>query len=255
MKKVGSGETRSEPEPGGERARNHQGRGQGQPATQEPRARQGRSHGETLMVSETTTSYHVPEHPVPPLRPLRTCRAHLSDAIFQEDSGILDGGASAGLAGAVTLDRRISTLRKFGIDFDVPAHTHDCSKRFRLGDDNKVSVARTASAVPTSVQNQSGIMMFYVIPGSTPLLVARPIMEKRITNIHHGKNTITCRDGTTPARRGHKGHYMLRLGAFVSNASGKSDFAIMPHDVAKEHNLRYTDDDDLYFHLGSTDGQ
>lgn len=104
------------------------------------------------------------------------------DAPFHEDSGactdfILDGGATAGLVGAATLSGYVSTLRNLGIDTNSAGHTYDCFQRFRFGDD-EVLLARTTSAVSNALQNHMGIMIFYVLPGSTPFLVARPMKEK-----------------------------------------------------------------------------
>ena len=99
--------------------------------------------------------------------------------------GILDGGATAGLVGAATLEKYLYLIRQYGLD---PRWTkqYPTSKRFRFGDD-KVMVSKTAALVPVTVNGHFGLLMLYVIPGGTPFLVARPMMESLGISIDYGQ--------------------------------------------------------------------
>ena len=160
------------------------------------------------------------------------------------DDCILDGGATAGLVGMNTLDAYRETLIVRGWPKADACIFYPCNKRFRFGDGN-LGVATTCALVPSQIDDKAGKLMFYVIPVSTPFLIARPMMEAIGLTIQYGDQSLLFKSGRCiPAPRGRKGHYVLRIGNV--DFADPPTFAIMPHEVAYAHNLRVTDRDDLY---------
>ena len=135
---------------------------------------------------------------------------HTEDEISDSRLGMLDGGASTMVVGATTLWRYITYLLQRGIDIrDLDCYT--CSKWLRFGNDQSQECT-LGSKVPMVCGSRVGVVFCYVIPGSTPFLVARPVMESLGLAIDFGDKKIKWPGlGWQSAELSHNGNYLIDL--------------------------------------------
>ncbi len=104
----------------------------------------------------------------------------LCEVFLQADSSsakeaVLDGGAQSFVVGRNVLDKYADYLRANGIEWQ-PEH-YPCSKMFRFGNDETM-VCTTSTVIPVNFAWKSGHLHVCVLPGNTPFLSPRPLMEK-----------------------------------------------------------------------------
>jgi len=91
--------------------------------------------------------------------------------------------------------------------------------------------------IPVNFAGKTGALYVHVIPGSTPFLFPRPLMEKFGLVIDFGRKRLNWGDNrawTTVRQKGHQGHYLLDL-AEDAQALRKNlrapQFVYIPEDV------------------------
>ena len=106
---------------------------------------------------------------------------------------------------------------------------HYCHKPLRFGNDQSL-VSTTVARVPMACGGRCGRIFVYLIPGDTPFLVARPIMEALGLSIDFGTQSIRWPDQDwLLATRGQSGNYEIDLadGDFTGDYN---DFDLWPDD-------------------------
>ena len=137
-------------------------------------------------------------------------RTHRDDDVAESRMGMLDGGASTMVVGATTLWRYITYLLQRGIDVrDIDCFT--CSKWLRFGNDQSQE-CKLGSKVPMVCGSRVGVVFCYILPGETPFLIARPVMEQLGLSIDFGDKKIKWPGQTwQDASLGHTGNYLIDL--------------------------------------------
>ena len=123
---------------------------------------------------------------------------------------VLDGGATALMAGELTVRRYLAELdkRHFPVK-DILAYAS--SRPFRFGD-SRVEVASWCIYIPTFFAGEAGVLLLYVVPGSAPVLFPRPLMERFRVQVDFGKQTVKW--GNRPEKEAlttTTGHYVVDL--------------------------------------------
>ena len=90
--------------------------------------------------------------------------------------------------------------------------TLTCQKYFRFGNDD-VMCCTSATVIPVNFADRTGQMYVHVLPGNTPFLFPRPLMEKFGLVVDYGRKRLQWGDWKwTPVRqKNNTGHYLLNL--------------------------------------------
>ena len=144
---------------------------------------------------------------------------------------ILDGGATAFLCGLLTLQSYVAALVEHHYNIDL-IKVWPCKKPFRFGDD-KTLVCQQCCLLPIFLDGSRGDILVYVIPGTTPFLLGRPIMEQLKLSIDFGRKMLKWLDGDWyPATQGKGNHYVVDLLASVDERLHDDPaFILVPDDL------------------------
>ena len=170
------------------------------------------------------------------------------------DDGVMDGGATTGCVGSCTVDMYSQALTE-KLGWESPVKFFPCIKRLRFGDD-KVVVARTCARVPACISGHFVIMWFYVIPGKTPFLVPRPMMEILDVTVSYGGRRAQIgkfEECSQPVARNSKGHYILKLGNFDVVPTQEPELSLLPKELVEQLDLKIGDRDELFNTEGGDD--
>ena len=98
-----------------------------------------------------------------------------SNGVDRPDAVMLDPGASSFLAGYHTFIAYVQVLRQLGYPVEL-IYLSRCTKEFRFGGDN-YGTSDWVVKVPMFVGGRYGLAECFLLPGHTPMLMGRPIME------------------------------------------------------------------------------
>lgn len=124
--------------------------------------------------------------------------------------GIQDGGASSVVCGHDVLMSIIDHMTARGVPLErfLFAATN---KVFGFGGDANRH-ADWSVRLPVYIEGQAGYVETFIMEGSTPLLIGRPILQALNIKIDYNSNKISIRDGEwKDAEMGEKGEYLLCL--------------------------------------------
>ena len=124
--------------------------------------------------------------------------------------GIQDGGASSVVCGHDVLMSIIDHMTARGVPLErfLFAATN---KVFGFGGDANRH-ADWSVRLPVYIEGQAGYVETFIVEGSTPLLIGRPILQALNIKIDYNSNKISIRDGEwKDAEMGEKGEYLLCL--------------------------------------------
>ena len=126
------------------------------------------------------------------------------------DTAMLDPGASAYLCGYGPFRNYVEHLRSLGFPVEKITFSR-CYRKFHFGGDAE-SWCRWTCHVPAFLDGGYGTIQCYLIPGDTPMLMGRPIIEAlRITLDFSEKVMKFGSSGWQPAVIGLHGEYLLPL--------------------------------------------
>ena len=168
----------------------------------------------------------------------------LSEVFLQADSSpakeaVLDGGAQSFVVGQNVLAKYADYLRANGIEWQ-PKH-YPCSKMFRFGNDETM-VCTTSTVIPVNFAGKTGHLHVYVLPGNTPFLFPRPLMEKFGLVVDFGRKRLQWDEHrwTQVRQRSSGGHYLLDLAedpTSLRRELRKPSFVYAPDDLQRNGNL------------------
>mgnify|MGYP000361861405 CR=1 FL=1 len=120
-----------------------------------------------------------------------------------------DGGAMSCLVVDKVLELYEGMINAHGIS--IPLSRRPCHKKFKFGND-AVQAAKEFVLIPTAFGNQKGEIL-YGLPGWTPFLFSRPLMEELQLCVDYGKKIMRWgADRWMPVTQHQKnGHYVLDL--------------------------------------------
>ena len=108
----------------------------------------------------------------------------------------------------------IKYLAEKGVDM-AEVEVYPCAKGFRYGN-SQMEETKTCVAVPTYMGGKKRKMLVYVIGGTAPILVGRPVLEKMGIAVDYGKNMMRWPDREWHAIKvGPKGEHSLHLEADI----------------------------------------
>ena len=93
----------------------------------------------------------------------------------EASEGITDCGTTLCCMGDRTWEQWPDLLARLGLKDSI--EQHDADKVFRFGNGDRLQ-SRTMVRFPVKVLGHEKTLDVYLVPGSTPLLVARPVLEK-----------------------------------------------------------------------------
>ena len=126
------------------------------------------------------------------------------------DAAMLDPGASAFLCGYGPFKRYVEHLRSIGFPLERLEFAR-CYRKFHFGGDAE-SWCRWMCKIPAFLDGGHGTIQCYLIPGDTPMLIGRPIMEALHISLNFAEKSIRFgRSGWQPATIGIHGEYLLPL--------------------------------------------
>ena len=137
--------------------------------------------------------------------------------IFQDSNGhertdaaMLDPGASAFLCGYGPFRRYVEHLRSLGFPLERLEFAR-CYRKFHFGGDAE-SWCRWMCSIPAFLDGGHGTIQCYLIPGDTPMLIGRPIMEALHISLDFAAKSIRFGNSCwQPATIGIHGEYLLPL--------------------------------------------
>eukprot|EP00959_Pyramimonas_sp_CCMP1952_P027386 575805-Pyramimonas_sp.AAC.1 len=97
-------------------------------------------------------------------------------SIIPAQLAILDGGATMLMSGSETIEEYLTTCHARGYPIETPEF-HACRRPFRFGN-GKVEHALRCGVIPASFKSKTGTLYIYLVPGKTPTLFPRPLLEK-----------------------------------------------------------------------------
>ncbi|CAJ1358550.1 unnamed protein product [Effrenium voratum] len=118
-------------------------------------------------------------------------------------------------SGSMTMPRHqvkkyIKYLVEKGVDM-AEVEVYPCTKGFRYGN-SQMEATKTCVVVPTYMGGKKRKMLVYVIGGTAPTLVGRPVLEKMGIAVDYGKNMMRWPDREWNAIKvGPKGEHSLHL--------------------------------------------
>ena len=158
--------------------------------------------------------------------PVESMAAHLDVIAEQNESGMviftdqtgaerpdctmMDPGASAFLSGYGPFRRYVQCLTDAGYNAESLEFLR-CRRQFHFGGDASME-CRWTVGLPVFFDDQWGYAQLYLLPGETPMLLGRPILEALGVTMDY-KNHLLRIDGGPwfPALRGCHGEYLLPL--------------------------------------------
>ena len=173
-----------------------------------------RAKTESTTNKATGQAYRVQEHQAYMMHDLRD--QGLPPISEQGWYGLQDGGASSMVCGHQTLMQNIEYMNGCGVPLERYTF-HPTTKLFGFGGD-AMRKAEWTVKLPVYVNGKSGIIECFLVDGSTPLLVGRPILKALKVRVDWDKDLISYgTEDWQPAVRGERGEYLLRLDDGVSN--------------------------------------
>eukprot|EP00435_Cladocopium_sp_Y103_P011780 s1452_g3.t1 len=146
------------------------------------------------------------------------------DGTERLDVALLDPGASAFLCGYGPMVRYIKHLEQLGFPIKQILF-YQCDRKFHFGGD-AASMAHWVVRMPMFVNGRFGYAQVFLVPGETPMLCGRPIIQQLGISLDFSTERIRYGDGLwTPSLMGIHGEYLLPLCA---------DFEIY-HDTLEPH--------------------
>ena len=103
------------------------------------------------------------------------CLVFLQKQDYHPSDAVLDAGAQSFVCGLNTLYQYSDHLKSQGISWTPKMLT--CDRTFRFGND-QTEECKTACVVPVNFAGRTGHLCVYALPGCTPFLFPRPLMEK-----------------------------------------------------------------------------
>ena len=104
--------------------------------------------------------------------------------------GTLDGGASCVVLGHETLMHYIEHYHQLGFPTEH-YHFRPASKMLQFGGDRTLDAQWTIH-LPICVEGNLGRVQTYVVPGSTPLLIGRPILKALKIHLNYIEDMMKC---------------------------------------------------------------
>ena len=128
--------------------------------------------------------------------------------------GMQDGGASSVVIGHNTLMQVVDHMVRRGLSLDrylfIPTN-----KTFGFGGDAQRQ-ADWSCRLPVYIQGKTGYLECFVVEGSTPLLVGRPILQALKVCMNHATSKMTVMDSEEiDVPLGERGEYLLQLDSGV----------------------------------------
>ena len=170
------------------------------------------------------------------------------------DSAMLDCGAASVLTSRTQLIKYIKFLEtaKFNVK-DIPVWK--CQKGFRFGNGN-LNTTTWCALVPTFFHGARRDFLMYIIEGTAPILLGRPLMEALGISVDYANGLIRVGSGPwSQAERGAKGEFLIHLAADIGELhSSEPVQALIPDDVDKhvqpmEHGIDQLLDSDMIFNM------
>ena len=126
------------------------------------------------------------------------------------DVAMLDPGASAFLCGYGPMSRYLKHLQQLGYPVESILF-YRCDRKFHFGGDAE-SVAKWVARMPMFVNGLYGFAQVFMVPGETPMLCGRPIIQQLGIALDFSSEKIRYGDGQwMPALMGLHGEYLLPL--------------------------------------------
>ena len=145
--------------------------------------------------------------------------------LFQDENGLdhpeatmLDPGASAFLSGFGPFKRYVQYLSEIGYPVNTIRFAR-CERQFQFGGDAS-SKARWTVDLPVMIDGQYGTIQCYLVPGNTPMLMGRPVIEALHMSIDFSGKRV--RFGNSPWQSvliGRHGEYLLSLTAGMDSTA------------------------------------
>ena len=138
------------------------------------------------------------------------------DGHERPDTVMLDPGASAFLAGYHPFKRYVELLRDWGYPVEELEMVR-CERRFQFGGD-AAAMSRWSVLLPVFLDGRFGKIQMYLLPGHTPMLCGRPIIEALSMSMDFAGRRLKF--GASPwfqATIGAHGEYLLSLTQDIEN--------------------------------------
>ena len=124
--------------------------------------------------------------------------------------GILDTGASSVVMGHQTMLMVLTYLQSNGVDIGC-IEFRPANKLFQFGGDHTGHAAWSIH-LPVIIDAKSGRIQVFIVDGSAPFLVGRPILAHFGIKIDYQRDTLSYNDGPWhDAQKGSKGEYMMPM--------------------------------------------
>ena len=154
---------------------------------------------------------------------------------FQDSSGnerpvcvMLDPGASAFLSGYQPFRRYLQHLQERGFPVHL-IHMTQGRRRFQFGGD-AASWSNWSAHLPVFVDGRYGTIQLFLLPGNTPMLCGRPIIEALGMTMDFAMKRVRIgSSGWTDATIGRQGEYLLSLTSdhdFIHYDPEKPEFSL-----------------------------
>ena len=156
----------------------------------------------------------------------------LHRASLPASTAILDNGATSLMMGHKTLQRYGRELEAAGVTGDM--RVYPCDRPFRFGD-GKVSTSTWCASLPVCFKGKRGTLLTYLVPGSTPILFPRPLLELFSVKVDFATKQVAWNGGEyEAASETNTGHYSVQLLEEVDQLLERNcSFCYEPTDMAK----------------------
>ena len=169
--------------------------------------------------------------------------------------GIQDGGASSVVCGHELLMEILSAFLQKDVSPSEFLFSR-CNKTFLFGGDT-TSIADWCIHLPIWVGGVKGRVQCFIVPGSTPMLIGRPILKALKVKMDYETDMISVMgEEWTTALKGTKGEYLIALddGLTSDTVSGSYLFDYITDDQVANFDQELPLDD-LHFYLSETGRQ
>ena len=128
----------------------------------------------------------------------------------QGESGwaVMDSGATRTVCGLHPWDEVLEYLALRGKNEEVEVHKE--TRDFRFGD-GVILRSQHAATIPVCVAGEWRKLTVHLLPGTTPLLLARPDLERWDVEMKYGKGQVFVGGKEVKTARTNNGHYMINL--------------------------------------------
>lgn len=128
----------------------------------------------------------------------------------QGESGwaVMDSGATKTVCGLHPWDEVLEYLALRGKNEEIEVHKE--TRDFRFGD-GVVLRSQHAATIPVCVAGEWRKLTVHLLPGTTPLLLARPDLERWDVEMKYGKGQVFVGGKEVKTARTNNGHYMINL--------------------------------------------